>query len=73
MNFARESTKLRSFEFHIEPKQGAKHVFGTIDKIEYEKLFDFAKEHALKIRNVKGSTGKSDNIGGASSGKIFQF
>lgn len=74
VNFARESSKLRSFEFHIETKQGAKQVFGTIDRAEYTKLFDFANEHGLKIRNIK--QGKETNriediLGGSSSGKII--
>jgi len=62
VNFARESSKLRSFEFHIETKQGQKQVFGTIDRSEYAKLFDFVKEHGLKIRNIKGQDGHHRNM-----------
>lgn len=67
VNFARESSKLRSFEFHIETKQGQKQVFGTIDRAEYAKLFDFVKEHNLKIRNIKGQGNAEDHNLGSSS------
>merc|ERR1719468_907741 len=52
VNFARESTKLRSFEFHVQTKQGQKHIFGTIDRAEYNCFFDFVKQKGLKIRNI---------------------
>ena len=52
VNFARETTKNRSFEFQVEAKTGTKYVFGTIDRNEYNRLFDFAKSHGLKIRNI---------------------
>lgn len=69
VNFARESSKLRSFEFHIETKQGGttKQVFGTIDRSEYTKLYDFAIEHALKIRNIKGHSANPEEALGSSS------
>lgn len=55
VNFARESTKNRSFEFQVEAKTGTKYVFGTIDRSEYTSLFDFAKSHGLTIRNIGAS------------------
>ena len=58
VNFARASSKQKSFEFHIATKQGQSHIFGTIDRPEYGNLFDFVKEHGLKIRNIKGQEGK---------------
>ena len=69
MNFARESSKLRSFEFHIETKHGQKQVFGTIDRSEYAKLFDFVKEHGLKIRNIKGQDGHHRNMDSSEEGE----
>lgn len=55
VNFARESTKNRSFEFQVEAKTGTKYTFGTIDRSEYTSLFDFSKSHGLKIRNIGAS------------------
>ena len=55
VNFARETSKNRSFEFHVEAKNGTKYVFGTLDRSEYTGLFDFTKSHGLKIRNIGAS------------------
>ena len=74
VNFARESTKNRSFEFQVEAKTGTKYTFGTIDRSEYTSLFDFAKSHGLTIRNIGASHKElTNNPDDLSSEVIFSF
>ena len=71
VNFARESTKLRSFEFHVQTKQGQKHIFGTIDRAEYNCFFDFVKQKRLKIRNInKHEQQRVENFSDSSGGNF---
>ena len=47
-------------------------MFGTIDRSEYAKLFDFVKEHGLKIRNIKGQDGHHRNMDSSEEGESFK-
>ncbi|KAF9809667.1 hypothetical protein SFRURICE_016438 [Spodoptera frugiperda] len=45
-----------SFDFEIELKQGSIHTFSSIEKGEYDKLFDYITSKKLHVKN----TGKND-------------
>ena len=55
VNFARVQsgggTSSRSFDFEVEHKNGSVITFSSIDKEEYNKLFDFVNGKNLKIKN----------------------
>ncbi|UYV73676.1 SSRP1 [Cordylochernes scorpioides] len=54
VNFARSGGSTRSFDFEIEVKNGALYTFSSIEKEEYGKLFDFATQKNLRIKNRGG-------------------
>lgn len=56
VNFARGGNTTRSFDFEIELKSGTVHTFSSIEKEEYNKLFDYIKTKKLRVKN----TGKND-------------
>uniref|UniRef100_A0A0N5AUN1 FACT complex subunit SSRP1 n=1 Tax=Syphacia muris TaxID=451379 RepID=A0A0N5AUN1_9BILA len=53
VNFARSDVSTRSFDFEIELKGGSTLVFNSVEKEEYNRLFDFATNKRLRIRNAK--------------------
>ncbi|CAK1551232.1 unnamed protein product [Leptosia nina] len=57
VNFARGgASSTKSFDFEIELKQGSVHTFSSIEKGEYDKLFDYITMKKLHVKN----TGKND-------------
>ncbi|XP_053609906.1 FACT complex subunit Ssrp1 [Plodia interpunctella] len=57
VNFARGgASSTKSFDFEIELKQGSIHTFSSIEKGEYDKLFDYITSKKLHVKN----TGKND-------------
>ncbi|XP_053735904.1 FACT complex subunit SSRP1a isoform X1 [Synchiropus splendidus] len=63
VNFARGNTTTRSFDFEIETKQGNQYTFSSIEREEYDKLFDFVNAKKLNIKNrgfKEGMKGKND-------------
>ncbi|XP_050508600.1 uncharacterized protein LOC126885869 isoform X2 [Diabrotica virgifera virgifera] len=57
VNFARGGGSTRSFDFKIELNSGIVHTFGSIEKEEYGKLFDFIIKKKL---NIKGQERDDD-------------
>ncbi|KAL4003502.1 Structure-specific recognition protein (SSRP1) family protein [Acanthocheilonema viteae] len=68
VNFARSDVSTRSFDFEIEMKGGSLLIFNSVEKEEYNRLFDFVNNKHLRIKNAKrldkpsytGSLGDSD-------------
>ncbi|XP_059051992.1 FACT complex subunit Ssrp1 [Achroia grisella] len=57
VNFARGgASSTKSFDFEIELKSGSVHTFSSIEKGEYDKLFDYISSKKLHVKN----TGKND-------------
>lgn len=56
VNFARGGGSTRSFDFEVEVKSSVVHTFSSIEKEEYNKLFDFISSKKLRVKN----RGKSD-------------
>ncbi|CAG5045157.1 unnamed protein product [Parnassius apollo] len=57
VNFARGgASATKSFDFEIELKSGSIHTFSSIEKGEYDKLFDYITSKKLHVKN----TGKND-------------
>ncbi|VDN54982.1 unnamed protein product [Dracunculus medinensis] len=53
VNFARSDVSTRSFDFEIEMKTGNTYVFNSVEKEEYNRLYDFVTNKRLRIRNAK--------------------
>ncbi|KHN87755.1 FACT complex subunit ssrp1-B [Toxocara canis] len=53
VNFARSDVSTRSFDFEVEMKGGSTLVFNSVEKEEYNRLFDFVNNKHLRIRNAK--------------------
>ncbi|CAL4060132.1 unnamed protein product, partial [Meganyctiphanes norvegica] len=51
VNFARSGSTTRSFDFEIEIKNSQVHTFSSIDKAEYNRLFEYANNKKLRIKN----------------------
>lgn len=67
VNFARGGGSTRSFDFEIELTSGVIHTFSSIEKEEYNKLFEFISSKKLRIKNRgKGEKVDYDNDFGAS-------
>ncbi|CAG9533884.1 unnamed protein product [Cercopithifilaria johnstoni] len=68
VNFARSDVSTRSFDFEIEMKGGSLLIFNSVEKEEYNRLFDFVNNKHLRIKNAKrldkptytGNLGDSD-------------
>lgn len=60
VNFARSGGSNRSFDFEVELRAGTVYTFSSIEKEEYNKMFDFITSKKLPVKN----TGK----GGAKTG-----
>ncbi|XP_046646508.1 FACT complex subunit Ssrp1-like isoform X2 [Daphnia pulicaria] len=56
VNFARGGGSTRSFDFEVETKNGVVHTFSSIEKEEYNRLYDFVNNKKLRVKN----TGRSD-------------
>lgn len=57
VNFARGgASSTKSFDFEIELKSGSIHTFSSIEKGEYDKLFNYITAKKLHVKN----TGKND-------------
>lgn len=54
VNFARSAGSTRSFDFDVETKAGNVYTFSSIEKDEYGKLFEFAKNKKLRMKNIGG-------------------
>lgn len=52
LHFARSDASTKSFDLEIVHKNGTSTTFSSIAKEEYNKLFDFAQNKGLKIRNA---------------------
>lgn len=53
VHFARSDVSTRSFDFEIELKSGQVLVFNSVEKEEYNKLYDYVQNKHLRIRNAK--------------------
>ncbi|KAK3884833.1 hypothetical protein Pcinc_010918 [Petrolisthes cinctipes] len=51
VNFARSGSTTRSFDFEVEIKNGGVHTFSSIEKGEYNRLFDYVNQKKLRIKN----------------------
>ncbi|XP_066990072.1 FACT complex subunit Ssrp1 isoform X1 [Macrobrachium rosenbergii] len=51
VNFARSGSTTRSFDFEVEIKNGVVHTFSSIEKGEYNRLFDYVNQKKLRIKN----------------------
>uniref|UniRef100_A0A6P7FZY1 Uncharacterized protein LOC114332447 isoform X1 n=2 Tax=Diabrotica virgifera virgifera TaxID=50390 RepID=A0A6P7FZY1_DIAVI len=56
VKFARGGGSTRSFDFEIEVKPCTVHTFGSIEKEEYGKLFDFITKKKLNIKDEFGDS-----------------
>ncbi|XP_059621601.1 FACT complex subunit Ssrp1 [Phlebotomus argentipes] len=52
VNFARSGGSTRSFDFEIELKSGTQHTFSSIEKEEYNKLFEFIVAKKIHVKNT---------------------
>lgn len=55
INFARSDGSTRSFDLEIEVKAGTTHIFNSIEKEEYPRLYDYVSRKNLRLKN-RGST-----------------
>lgn len=53
VNFARSDGSTRSFDLEIETKANATHIFNSIEKEEYPRLYDYVSKKKLRIKNYK--------------------
>nr|CAG4646893.1 EOG090X02Z1 [Megafenestra aurita]SVE92283.1 EOG090X02Z1 [Megafenestra aurita] len=60
VNFARGGGSTRSFDFEVETKNGVVHTFSSIEKEEYNRLYDFINGKKLRVKNT-GRTDKSSH------------
>jgi len=51
VNFARSDGSTRSFDLEIETKSNTTHIFNSIEKEEYPRLYDFVTNKKLRIKN----------------------
>ncbi|KAG7163414.1 FACT complex subunit Ssrp1-like [Homarus americanus] len=51
VNFARSGSTTRSFDFEVEVKNGLVNTFSSIEKGEYNRLFDYVNQKKLRIKN----------------------
>lgn len=52
VNFARGGGSTRSFDFEIELKSSNVHTFSSIEKEEYNKLFEFITSKKIYVKNT---------------------
>ena len=65
VNFARGGGSTRSFDFEVETKNGVVHTFSSIEKEEYNRLYDFVNNKKLRVKN----TGRT--VSSVNSMKVF--
>ncbi|XP_026499776.1 FACT complex subunit Ssrp1 isoform X1 [Vanessa tameamea] len=59
VNFARGgASSTKSFDFEIELKSGSIHTFSSIEKGEYDKLFDYITSKKLHVKNTGKNVSK---------------
>ena len=58
VNFARGGGSTRSFDFEVETKNGVVHTFSSIEKEEYNRLYDFVNNNPSMV-NQQESTSAS--------------
>ncbi|XP_052800705.1 FACT complex subunit SSRP1-like isoform X2 [Mya arenaria] len=58
VNFGRSSGSNRSFDFDVETKAGTVYTFSNIEKDEYGKMFEFAKNKTLRMKNIGNKKAK---------------
>lgn len=51
INFARSDGSTRSFDLEIETKASTTHIFNSIEKEEYPRLYDYVSKKKLRIKN----------------------
>lgn len=51
VNFARSDGSTRSFDLEIETKANTTHIFNSIEKEEYPRLYDYVSKKKLRIKN----------------------
>lgn len=51
VNFARSDGSTRSFDLEIETKATTTHIFNSIEKEEYPRLYDYVSKKKLRIKN----------------------
>lgn len=51
INFARSDGSTRSFDLEIETKANTTHIFNSIEKEEYPRLYDYVSKKKLRIKN----------------------
>lgn len=61
VNFARSDGSTRSFDLEIETKAGTTHIFNSIEKEEYPRLYDYVSKKKLRIKNRPSS--KQTSVG----------
>lgn len=59
VNFARSGGSTRSFDFEVILKSNAVHTFSSIEKEEYNKLFDFISSKKIHVKNTGKNVGVS--------------
>lgn len=59
VHFARSDGSTRSFDFELELKSGQTLTFNSVEKDEYNKLYDYVEQKHLRIRNAKKMVKKS--------------
>ncbi|XP_045130048.1 FACT complex subunit Ssrp1-like isoform X1 [Portunus trituberculatus] len=67
VNFARSGSTTRSFDFEVEIKNGGVNTFSSIEKGEYNRLFDYVNQKKLRIKNrgkmfVEMGGGRNDDF-----------
>lgn len=62
VNFARSGGSTRSFDFEITLKNGTVHIFSSIEKEEYAKLFDYIQQKKLRVSNIGKDKGGYNDV-----------
>ncbi|ALC42119.1 Ssrp [Drosophila busckii] len=62
VNFARGGGSTRSFDFEVTLKNGTVHIFSSIEKEEYPKMFDFCSQRKLHVQNMGKDKGGYKDI-----------
>jgi len=67
VNFARGASSMnKSFDFEIETRNKVTHIFSSIEKGQYNALFDFVTHNKLRIKNIGKESGyMADNMKGS--------
>lgn len=66
INFARSGGSTKSFDFEVETKTNNIHIFSSIEKDEYGRLYEYVVSKKLRIKNMKNApkeTTKHEDFG----------